>query len=81
MVHELDMRKKPTGPLAKYLAETGLKGADFATLIGVTPTAIYRYCQGRIPDPSMMRAIALATGNKVTPNDWLGINVRQQDAA
>jgi predicted transcriptional regulator len=69
------MRKKPKGPLAKYLAEAGIDPSAFAETINVTPTAVYRYCQGRIPDDNVKKAIALATAARVTPNDWLGIAV------
>jgi hypothetical protein len=73
MVHTVGMRKKPTGPLAAYFAQTGVKPGEFAELIEVTPTAVYRYCQGRIPDDPLKKKIALATGLRVTPTDWLGI--------
>ena len=81
MVRTEAMKKKRTGPLARYLADTATPIGEFANTIGVTHPTVIRYCQGRIPEPELMRKIALATGMRVTPNDWLGIVTEQVSAA
>lgn len=80
MVSIRGMKKRPKGPLARYLAEAKVSAVDFAALIGVKHPTVSRYCHGRIPEPEMMRKIAVATGNRVTPNDWLGITSQPDQA-
>lgn len=60
--------------LQDYLEETSLNASQFARLIGVKPETVRRYLVGeRIPDREKMHKIALATGCKVTANDFFGI--------
>jgi transcriptional regulator with XRE-family HTH domain len=57
-----------------YLAETSQTRAAFARQIGVTQETVRRYLSGeRIPEKSKMEKIALATGCKVTANDFFGM--------
>lgn len=60
--------------LSDYLAEAQLGRRQFAKVIGVSPEAVRRYLNGeRMPDREVMSRIALATGCKVTANDFFGI--------
>lgn len=59
--------------LRDYLKETATSRADFARKIGVSQESVRRYLNGRIPEPKVMEKIALATGCKVTANDFFGI--------
>jgi transcriptional regulator with XRE-family HTH domain len=60
--------------LSQYLQEAQITRAQFATRIGVSSEAVRRYVAGtRIPDKPVMEKIALATGCKVTANDFFGI--------
>lgn len=59
--------------LPDYLAEAQISQSSFAKKIGVSKQAVQRYAKGRIPEPDVMRKIALATGNKVTANDFFGM--------
>jgi DNA-binding transcriptional regulator YiaG len=60
--------------LQDYLDEASLTRAQFAELIGVDAETLRRYIIGRrIPDKERMVRIALATGCKVTANDFFGI--------
>jgi transcriptional regulator with XRE-family HTH domain len=59
--------------LADYLKEAQLSQADFARRINVPRQMVQRYVKGRIPDKEIMEKIALATGCKVTANDFYGI--------
>jgi transcriptional regulator with XRE-family HTH domain len=60
--------------LQDYLAESSLTQSQFARQIGVKPETIRRYIAGeRIPDRDKMAKIALATGCRVTANDFFGI--------
>lgn len=60
--------------LAEYLDEQGLTRSQFADLIEVSQETVRRYLnEGRIPEPKVMTRIALATGCKVTANDFFGI--------
>lgn len=62
--------------LQAYLAEANLTSDQFAALLGVDGSTVRRYVAGkRIPGPDLMRRIALATGCKVTANDFFGIEV------
>jgi transcriptional regulator with XRE-family HTH domain len=59
--------------LREYLAapETTASHRQFAERIGVSSAAVWRYVHGeRIPDKDIMARIALATGGKVTANDF-----------
>jgi transcriptional regulator with XRE-family HTH domain len=60
--------------LHDYLAEAQITRAQFARSIGVSQETVRRYLAGeRIPDKEKMSKIALATGCKVTANDFFGI--------
>lgn len=60
--------------LSEYLKEAAIARADFARQIGVSPETVRRYIEGeRIPDRERMAKIALATGCRVTANDFFGI--------
>ena len=60
--------------LGEYLQETQLTRSQFAKRIGVSSEAVRRYVAGeRIPDKNIMGKIALATGGKVTANDFFGL--------
>jgi transcriptional regulator with XRE-family HTH domain len=61
--------------LQAYLEEAQLTYSQFAELIEVTsPETVRRYALGRrIPEKEVMQRIALATGCKVTANDFFGI--------
>ena len=59
--------------LPDYLAEAQISQTKFAKKIGVSKQAVQRYVKGRIPQPDVMRRIALATASKVTANDFFGM--------
>jgi hypothetical protein len=60
--------------LAEYLAESSLNRSQFARQIGVSPETVRRYLDlGRVPAPRVMTKIMLATGCKVTANDFHGV--------
>lgn len=60
--------------LQEYLREAQLTRAQFADRVGVSYETVRRYLNGtRIPDRNTMAKIALATGCKVTANDFFGI--------
>ena len=59
--------------LQEYLKDTQTSRAQFAATIGVSQESVRRYVNGRIPEPRVMEKIALATGCKVTANDFFGI--------
>jgi transcriptional regulator with XRE-family HTH domain len=59
--------------LPEYLSDAKLSQSQFAKRIGVRRQMIQRYCKGRIPEKAIMEKIALATGCKVTANDFFGI--------
>ena len=57
--------------LKEYLIEAAITRADFARQIDVSQETVRRYLIGaRIPDKHVMERIALATGCKVTANDF-----------
>lgn len=58
--------------LTEYLKTHNIKRSHFAARIGVTPSMITEYCEGRMwPGREKMRAIAEQTDNKVTANDFV----------
>ena len=60
--------------LQEYLAEARIDRRQFAERIGVSKETVRRYLAGsRIPEPKIMGRIALATGGKVTANDFFGL--------
>ena len=60
--------------LSDYMRANSLSRAEFAEKIEVSPEAVRRYLNGRIPTSRVMEKIALATGCKVTANDFFGIS-------
>jgi transcriptional regulator with XRE-family HTH domain len=59
--------------LPEYLREAQLSQAQFAARIGVRRQLVQRYVKGRIPEAKIMARIALATGGRVTANDFYGM--------
>jgi transcriptional regulator with XRE-family HTH domain len=58
--------------LETYLAENGLKPAEFAARMGKPASTVSRVLRGeREPSMALLRAIKLATNGAVTPNDFL----------
>ena len=58
--------------LDAYLTEKGLKGPEFAALIGVTEETVRRYIKGeRKPEWPILDRINKVTGGQVTANDFL----------
>lgn len=62
--------------LAQYLAEFDLTEAEFARLTGLYQSTVHRLKRGQIPGPATMAKIAEATGGKVQPNDFYGIEAQ-----
>lgn len=58
--------------LKEYLASESLSESDFAEQVKVSQAAINRYCNGRMPQRTILRAIMEQTGGKVTANDFMG---------
>lgn len=71
------MAYKITMKLSDYLEGKGPDGSrmthrEFGALIGVSQTAVTRYVNGeRVPRKQLLRKIAEATQNLVTPNDFV----------
>lgn len=64
--------------LNDYLEKNNLTAQDFAPLIGVKWSAVYRYISGtRVPAKHIMQRIFEVTGGQVTPNDILGIHSKK----
>ena len=60
--------------LQQYLETASLDRHQFAAAINVSSETVRRYLKGdRIPDKTVMGRIALATGGKVTANDFFGL--------
>jgi transcriptional regulator with XRE-family HTH domain len=60
--------------LSEYLEAQGLSYAAFGRVIGTKGETVRRYAIGeRVPDKARMTKIALATGCRVTANDFFGI--------
>lgn len=63
--------------LDSYLSQEDLSNADFAALIEVDPSSVWRFRNGaRIPRRDTMMKIVDATGGAVTANDFF-----REDAA
>lgn len=59
--------------LKEYLAHKEISEGTFAEMIGVKQATVNRYVNGaRTPKQQFLRAIAKATGGKVTANDFMG---------
>lgn len=60
--------------LKEFLTEAQIDRHQFAARINVSSESVRRYVKGeRIPDKEIMGRIALATGGKVTANDFFGL--------
>lgn len=60
--------------LDDWLKASGVTVENFAEDIGHKPQTVYRYILGhRLPKKETFRKIFLATGGKVTPNDFLDL--------
>lgn len=58
--------------LSDYIAKSGIKRQDFATLIGVSQGYVTQLCQGVVwPGREVAMRIAEVTGGAVTPNDFI----------
>lgn len=58
--------------LSDFLSQAGITERSFGDAIGVTQSAVSKYCKGlRRPRPTVVLAIMKATGGKVTANDFL----------
>jgi len=61
--------------LADWLKETKIRRYVFAERIGVQPSVISDYCNGKYcPRPKIAEAIIRETGGAVTANDFLSIS-------
>lgn len=67
--------------LREYLTDAQISQSQFARSIGVSRQSVVRYLGGRIPDAKVIEAIALATGCRVTANDFHGIATADRIAA
>ncbi len=57
--------------LDRWREAQGLSYTGLAALLEITQPAASRYCHGdRVPKPILMVRIYLATGGRVTPNDF-----------
>lgn len=58
--------------LHEYMAREGVSDGEFASLIGKTRMAVFRYrTERRTPTPDVMAKIAEVTNGAVTPNDFV----------
>ena len=63
--------------LAEWLKAKGVKRRKFAEEIGVSPSMVTDYCDGRCwPGKERVEAIVRATAGEVTANDWLSDDAR-----
>ena len=57
--------------LKKYIKESQMTQAQFASELDVTPIAVSRYCNGaRVPAAKVMMRIVAVTKGRVKPNDF-----------
>jgi hypothetical protein len=60
--------------LAAYLETNAIRPADFAEILGVDTSTVYRLKgDGQIPTPDLMRKIVDATDGAVRPDDFYGV--------
>lgn len=60
--------------LRTYLEEKNIKAREFATNVGLSLPAVYKYLNGeRTPDKETMPRIVAATSGQVTANDFYDI--------
>lgn len=67
--------------LGDYLREEGEAVSAFAERIGTSAETVRRYVNGtRWPERENAERIVAATGGKVTPNDFLGLEPEAEPA-
>jgi len=65
----------------EWMSTTGTSNAAFGRTIGTTGETVRRYRAGeREPDVKAMKQIFEATAGMVTPNDWVGVGPRDEQA-
>ena len=58
--------------LSDWLAQNNMNAAEFGRRLGLKyPRNVYRYINGRIPPPEIIRQITAATDGAVTANDFM----------
>lgn len=68
--------------LADWLKETKTPRFRFAKRIGVSPSVVSDYCNGRFyPRPKIAKAIIRETGGRVTANDFLSLEPEAAEPA
>jgi len=68
--------------LETWLAKNQTSDAAFATQIGVSRQALWRYKSGeRIPRPKILERIQVATGGRVKPADFFPAPSKPEVAA
>jgi transcriptional regulator with XRE-family HTH domain len=67
--------------LDAYLEQKNMPVEQFADLIGVHRTSVYRFIKGlAFPRPSTLKRITQETGGRVTANDFVAL-IPQRDLA
>lgn len=56
--------------LKEWMKDKGLTEQGMANIVGVSQTAIHRYCTGRVPRPALVLRIKKLTRGQVTERDW-----------
>lgn len=56
--------------LDQWIKKHRVSPGDLADELRVTRMALWRYRNGRIPAPQIMRRLVKRTGGQVTPNDF-----------
>lgn len=65
--------------LADYLTQKKIRRLAFAKLIGVSPTIVTHWCDGKAwPSADTAERIYRATAGAVTPNDFLAVRIEKQ---
>jgi len=59
--------------LAEYLDVKGIKRAEFAERIGVSPGRVSQLCSGGWPSGDVAEKIVAVTGGAVTADDFLPV--------
>lgn len=68
--------------LADYLSGNEVSTAEFAAQINATQATVSRYVTGkRIPDPTIMKRIFVATDGQVSPNDFYALPTAASEPA
>lgn len=56
--------------LQDYMKKRGLNARQFAALVGVNTSTVWRWLRGTIPSPHQMQRIGDVTKNRVKPGDF-----------